>query len=126
MGTRTAPPSIGAPRPRSRYAEVWGAALLLTCAGLVVSAVLQSPLGPLLALVVTMAVWGALVGAVDPQRASRRGETPTPLRMSGGALVGACGVLILVGVGHDPAAGMASLGLLAGVSPWTLRWIAGR
>jgi hypothetical protein len=95
--------------------------VLLTCAGLGGSALVQSPLRPLLALVVVMAGWAALVCAWLPLFGPR-----TPRRVSAAALAGGCGVLVLVGVGHHPAIGMAGLGVLAGASPWTLRWVAGR
>jgi len=35
-------------------------------------------------------------------------------------------VLVTVGIGHHLAVGLAMVALLAGSSPWVIRWIAGR
>jgi hypothetical protein len=34
--------------------------------------------------------------------------------------------LVTVGIGHHLAVGLATVALLAGSSPWVIRWIAGR
>jgi hypothetical protein len=84
------------------------------------AAVVESPWRPLLLLVTGLGVLGGVlfVHVPWPTVHARR-------EYLGGAAAVAAAVLVLVGFGHHPAAGLAAIGLLAGTSPWTLRWVSG-
>lgn len=83
-------------------------------------AILQSPTPPLLALVAGLTAGGGLLVRAAP--ATARGRRPYVPAVASVAGV----VLVVVGVGHHPSAGLAAAAVLLAVSPWTLRWISGR
>jgi hypothetical protein len=84
-------------------------------------AVLQTPRLPLLCIAAGVgAVGGTLfVRAPAATVAGRRQYAAGALGVVGLALV-------TVGIGHHLSVGLATVALLAGSSPWVIRWIAGK
>jgi hypothetical protein len=109
-----------APAPRSRYERAWTAAVVVTAAVWVGSALLETPLLPLLDLTVPLGAFGGIVFVRAPwrSRAARR-------QYARGAAQVAVVVLVLVGVRHHFELGMASAALLLGSAPALIRWTAG-
>lgn len=123
MGLTAAPRPVDR-RPsarRSALEHAWWAAAVAAGAGFALAAILQSAPGPLLLLVAGLAGGGGLL------LAPARPATARGLRAHlAGASCVADAVLVVVGVGHHPSAGLAAAAVLLAASPWTLRWISAR
>src|SRR4051794_2895671 len=100
------------------YERAWTAVALTVAVALAAIAIRQSPVLPLLGLVVGLGALGGLLSVRSPARSVQARR-----QYFTGALVVAAVVLAAVGMGHHPAVGLAAVGLLASFSPWTLRWV---
>ncbi|MDX6372861.1 MAG: hypothetical protein QOD98_1849 [Nocardioidaceae bacterium] len=121
MDTRIAPrqrPRSG-PGTASRYTRWWTTAALVAAAVWITVAILQSPLVPLLGMAAGLGAVGGVV-CVRAPASSAKGRR----QYAAGALGIAGLVLVTVGVGHHPAAGLTVVVLLACSSPPLIRWIA--
>jgi len=81
-------------------------------------AVLESPVLPLLGLVIGLGAVGGVVFVKVPAPSALARQ-----QYVRGSLLVAGTVLVTIGIGHHPADGLAVVGLQASCSPWTLRWI---
>ncbi len=104
----------------SRYAQMWTAAILVAAAVWIVIAILQSPRMPLLGMVAGLGGLGGIpfVRAPGWSAEARR-------QYAVGALIVAVVVLVIIGIGHHPEAGLTVVAVLACSSPHVIRWIAG-
>jgi hypothetical protein len=122
MATRIAPrqwPRTG-PSPDSRYSQVWTTLVLVAAAVWIAIAILQSPRLPLLFLTAGLGAVGGVVFVRAPASSSEGRR-----QYAAGALGVAVAVLVIIGVGHHPEAGLTVVTLLACSSPHLIRWIAG-
>ena len=122
MATRTAPrqrakASIGG---TSRYDRWWATAALTVASVWIAIAVLQSPWLPLLGMAAGLGAVGGVIFVRAPASSAKARR-----EYAAGALGVAGVVLVTVGVGHHPEAGLTVVVLLAGSSPPLIRWIAG-
>jgi hypothetical protein len=122
MATRIAPRGHSKPGLDfdSRYDRWWTTVVLVAAAAWIAIAILQSPRLPLLGMAAGLgAVGGVLFVRAPASSAEGRRQYAV------GALVVAVAVLVVIGVGHHPEAGLTVVVLLAGSSPQLIRWIAG-
>jgi hypothetical protein len=123
MVTQVARPARQLTHRRGRtspWERVWTAIALSGAGVFGALAVAESPVLPLLGLVVGLGVVGGALFVEEPARSQRARQ-----QYLRGALLVAGAVLIIIGVGHHLAIGLAVVGVLASCSPWTLRWITG-
>jgi hypothetical protein len=99
----------------------WWICCVVGALGLGVVAVSESPGRPLL----MVAGAPAAMAAVFARTAETRGRVRWSVVAVKGAAAGLA-VCALVGVGHQPVAGLALLALMGAVSPWAVRWVARR
>jgi hypothetical protein len=122
MPTRIAP--RGHSRPAfdfdSRYDRCWTALALVAALAWIAIAILQSPWVPLSGMTAGL---GGVGGALFVRAPASRAEGMR--QYAAGASVVAAAVLVIIGVGHHPMAGLTVVALLTASSPRLLRWIAG-
>ena len=122
MATRTATrprakASVTASAPYDRW---WRTAALTAASVWIAIAVLQSPWLPLLGMAAGLGAVGGVIFVRAPASSAKAKR-----QYGAGALSVAALVLVTVGVGHHPLAGLTVVALLAGSSPPVIRWIAG-
>lgn len=102
------------------YSQLWTTVVLIAAAVWIAIAILQSPRMPLLCITAGLgAVGGVLFVRAPASSAEGRRQ------YTAGALGVAASVLVIIGVGHHPEAGLTVVTLLACSSPQLIRWIAG-
>jgi hypothetical protein len=105
----------------SRYERVWATVVLVAALAWMSVAVLQTPRLPLLGIAAGVGAVGGTLFVRAPA------ATAVGRRQYGAGALGVAGLaLVTVGIGHHLAVGLATVALLAGWSPWVIRWIAGR
>lgn len=105
----------------SRYGPVWTTAACVAIAGWSVVAVVESSRAPLVLLVTSLGLLGGLVLAATTRSARPRGRR----FLTGAAGTAGC-LLVTVGVGHHPGAGLLTVALLAATSPPAIAWFVRR
>jgi hypothetical protein len=121
VGTRTSTDQVkgSTSAAPSRYERGWTTVTILAATGWIALGVSQSRLLPLLGLV---AMLGAYAGVLTTRASvlTTRGRA----QYVAGAASAAALVLVLVGMRHHPAAGLAMTAVLGAASPHLLRWVA--
>jgi hypothetical protein len=103
----------------SRYGRFWTTTACLAGAAWIAVAVTQSPLGPLSLFALCLSFYGGLLAA----SLLRASAVSTMRRFVNGMLGTGAVVLVMVGIAHHVAAGLASAAALVATSPALFRRI---
>jgi hypothetical protein len=119
MATRTAPRQRPAPglESGSRYERIWEVTVLLATAVWIAVAILLTPPVPLLEITAATAAWGGIFFIRAPASTVQARR-----EYAGGVLRIAWFVLLMVGLGHQVAGGVATFAVFALSSPSVTRW----